>query len=126
MPLLKSETVAANTRYVNVDLTPYLSYRFVILVINFELTGYDWLYYNINASTPQTSGFYGKEKTLTHHTIPLLYGDLAGFGSPTCVSANNTNIFTKFSDGTANNIMINTYNESVSIKAGSTYSIYGM
>lgn len=126
MPLLKSETVAANTRYVNIDLTPYLSNRFVILVINFELTSTDWLYYSIDASTPQTSGNYGNQKALTHHTIPLLYGDLGGFGTPVCVSAKDATIFIKYLNGTPNSFMINTYSASISIKAGSTYSIYGM
>lgn len=127
MPLLKSETVVANTRYVNIDFTPYLDKRFVILVINFELTEYDWLYYAINGSAPQTSSAnYGNNKVVVHKTIPFLYGDIGGYGQ-TCVLPQGGNVFIKYTGSEAvSSLFINTYNASISIKAGSTYSIYGM
>lgn len=127
IPLLKSETVTESTRYVNIDLAPYLvGKHIVILAINFELTADDWLYYAINASAPQTSGPYGNNKATSHNTIPFLYGDLGGYGQ-TCVLPSSGNVFGRYAGSEAvSSLMINTYNASVSIKAGSTYSIYGM
>lgn len=127
LPLLKSETVAANTRYVNIDLTPYLDKQFIVLAINFELTGADWLYHAVNASAPQTSSNYGNARAVVHNTIPFLYGDIGNFGQATCVIPSSGNVFNKYTgSGAVSNLLINTYSASISIKAGSTYSIYGM
>lgn len=124
MPLLKTETIPADTRYVSIELAPYIDKSFVILVIDFELTEADWLYYAINASEPQTANNYGLQNGITHRTIAFLHGNLGDCGQTTLIPSSSY-VFGKY-NGTINNLMINAYSASKLIKAGSTYSIYGM
>ena len=120
--LLDTITVPSNTRAVNIDLTDYQSYNLFFVIGDVELTASDWLYYVKNGSSP-TGGVY--DNSMLQHTgfMAAQFNAMAGESRKTTFVTNATGGTNAIGEMT--NLYVYAYTSSVSIKAGSTFKIYG-
>lgn len=121
--LLDTITVPADTRTVDLDLTPYQNYDLMYVVEDVTLNSQDWLYYVPNGTEP-SGGSYSNGNPISHKGI--IYGKAVmspneySTGFMIASSANHI----QASVSNYNNLFIYTHNASNAIKAGSTFKIY--
>ena len=120
--LLDTITVPANTRAVNIDLTDYQNYNFLMVYGNIELTESDWLYLAKDGSSP-SGGLYSHSMTNHDGVLAVQFNMLSGCTSITSGvrSKNSLNSI----NGQMTNLYIYTYTSSKYIKAGSVIKVYG-
>lgn len=124
--LLGTVNVEQDVRGISVEYASYLSYDFLFLVLDVELTASDYLYFNFDSTTP-ASGSYSADAQLTFKGFygfvmkpnGLLHNiKWAKTNSPAGFDILGTDI-------PKTNIYVSTYQASRLIKAGSAIRIYG-
>ncbi len=115
-------TVSENVRAVNLDLTPYASYDFIMVFADVTLTASDWLYVVKNGSSP-SGGTYANSM-LKHKGLLYVRGTtVCGRNAWGDAIAYNNGM--QGGNATVNNLYIYTYTSSKYITAGSKFKIYG-
>lgn len=120
--LLDTITVPSDTRAVNVDLTDYQDYNFLMVYGNIELTASDWLYLVKNGSSP-SGGSYSQSTTNHDGVLAVQFNVLSGCTTIASGVRANNSLGTGAEQMT--NLYIYTYTSSKSIKAGSVIKVYG-
>lgn len=120
--LLDIITVPADTRAVNLDVTPYNGYDFWFIVGDATLTDTDWLYVVKNGTSPE-GGWYTSSARINH--LGLFACKTLIFGAGTKYGVMNSTSGLGFNDTVTTNLYIYTYTASRLIKAGSVFYIIG-
>jgi len=127
--LLDTITVPANTRAVNIDMTPYTSYDIVLIFFDpLNVPDNDWVYTARNGTSP-SGGLYTAQQRV-FEGLHIVIAELAGSIS---VGVTKREIIENASgvqayspnDPTLTNYYLYTYNANKYIEAGSVIKIYG-
>lgn len=122
--LLDTITVSEQSRAVNIDLTPYSSYNLIYILIDATLTSSDWIYYNVNGSSP-SGGSY--QNSMVHHQgicFIMVHPPAGNDASKVMAGTPSTNQFA-LNSVTVTNLYAYTYNASHYFDVGSVFEIYG-
>lgn len=122
--LLETITVPSDTRALKIDLSSYLNnYNCIFVISNAELTAADWLYWKINSEGASSGKYINKTNTPIGLIFAQVLTPISGNSGSYYLGPGEADI-----NGTktiANYIYLYCYTSSISIKAGSTFKIYG-
>ena len=122
IPLLGTVTVTSDTREFDIDLTDYQNYNFFFVVADVTLSASDWLYYVKNGSSA-SGGTYDYSLTTHNFIIGAQLNPLAGGNGVASGTVANTRLLLE--SGAMTNLYVYAYASNKTIKAGSTFKIYG-
>lgn len=127
--LLETITVTTDTRAVDIDMTPYVDYDIVIILLDtLTIPSGDWLYTVRNGSSP-SGGIYTASQSLfkgVHIIIAELAGSISSGKTKREIIENSGGISIILpTDPELTNYYLYTYSASRHIAAGSVIKIYG-
>ena len=121
-------TASENTRTLYIDLAQYRSYDIVFGIFDgFEITpSEDWIYFAANTSTPSGGQWTSKRSSFIGYAFAFIkseeWANYALNAPSTMANAGLNNPGTT----AAESLLIYTYDENKSIKAGSKIKVYGV